>query len=99
VQSRWTLTGFSQDLGAALRRGLVGTAREIAFLETHVVEHALHERDVLRLATVRCARHRELRAFPAQLIEAAGREERDYLEWLGAGSPERECVTVAGGAE
>ena len=57
------------------------------------------QRDVLRLPAVGCARHRELRAFPAQLIEAAGSEERNYLEWLGARPPERECVTVAGGAE
>jgi hypothetical protein len=62
----------------------VGTAREIALFETDVVEHPLNESYVLRLAAVGRARHRELRAFPAQLIEAAGREERNYLEWLGA---------------
>jgi hypothetical protein len=77
----------------------VGPAGEIAFLEADVVEHPLHERDVLRLSAVRRARYRELRSFPAQLIEAAGREERNYLEGLGAGPPERERVTVAGSAE
>ena len=75
------------------------TTREIAFLKTDVVEHLLHYRDVLRLSAMRRARHRELRSFPAKLIEAAGCEERDYLEGLGARPPERERVTVAGSAE
>jgi len=77
----------------------VGATRQIAFLEPDVVEHPLHQGDVLRLATVRGARDRELLSFPAQLIEAARREERNYLEWLGAGSPEREGLCVAGSAE
>jgi hypothetical protein len=77
----------------------VGTAGEITFLETDVVEHSFHEGDMLRLAAVRRARHRQLRSFPAELVEAAGGEERNYLEGLGAGSPEREGVAVAGSAE
>ena len=74
-------------------------AGEITFLESDVVEHSLHERDVLRLTAMRRARHRELRTLPAELVEAAGGEERNYLEGLGAGSPEGKCVAVAGGAQ
>jgi hypothetical protein len=77
----------------------VGTTGEIAFLEADIVEHSLHERDVLGLASVRRARHRQLRSFPPQLFEAAGGEERNYLKGLGAGSPEREGVAVAGSAK
>jgi hypothetical protein len=52
VESRRSLAGFSEDLCAALGRRLVGTAREIAFFETDVVEHPLDESYVLRLTAV-----------------------------------------------
>ena len=75
------------------------TAGEITFLETDVAEHFLHEHQVLGLPAVRRARHRELAVVPPQLVEAAGGEEWNYLERLGAGSPEGERVAVAGRAE
>jgi hypothetical protein len=52
VQPRGTLTGFSEDFRAPLRRRIVGAAGKIAFLEADVVEHPFNERDVLRLSTV-----------------------------------------------
>ena len=75
------------------------TARQIAFLEPDVVEHPLDERDVLGLAAVRRARHRQLLVTPAQLVERAGAEKREDLKGLGAGAPVGECVAIAGGAE
>ncbi len=99
VQSRGAAASLSQDFGAALRRGLVRTTGEITFLETDVVEHFLHERDVLGLTAVGRARHREVRIIPAQCVEAAGSEEWNYLERLGARSPEGKCVGVARCAE
>ena len=62
-------------------------------------EHPLDDRDVLGLAAVRRAREGELLVAPAQLVEAAGAEKRHDLKGLGAGAPEGECVTIAGGAE
>ena len=77
----------------------MGTARQIAFLEPDVAEHPLDERDVLRLATVRCARHRQLLVAPAQRFERAGAEKWEHLKGLGAGAPICERVTIAGCAE
>jgi len=77
----------------------VRAAGEITFFETDVAEHPLHEQQVLGLAPVRRARHRELAVVPAQCVEAARREEWNYLERLGARSPEGKCVRIASGAE
>ena len=75
------------------------TAGEISFLKSDVVEHLLHQRDVLRLSTVRCARHCELLVTPAQRLEPAASEKREYLEGLGAGAPVGKRVGVTGCAE
>ena len=92
VKTVWAVAGFSHDFGAPVRRWLVRTAGEGAFLESQVVEHLLHQCDVLGLAAVRCAGHCQLFVAPAQRIEAAGAEKGDYLERLGAGAPVGEGV-------
>ena len=99
VKPRRAVAGFSHDFGAALRRRLVRTAGEISFLEPDVVEHLLHQGDVLWLATVRRARDCELLVAPAQRLESARGEKRQHLERLGTGSPVGERVSVARGAE
>jgi len=77
----------------------VRSTGEIAFLETDVVQHPLHQRHVLRLTAVRRARNSDLLLVPPQLVEPARGEERNYLEGLRTRSPEGKCVAVAGGAE
>ena len=72
---------------------------KISFLEPNVVEHSLNDGYVLRLSTVRGARHGELLITPAESVETARAEKRNYLERLGAGSPVSEGVGVAGCAE
>jgi hypothetical protein len=77
----------------------VRTAREITFLEANVTEHTLYERNVLRLAAMRRARHGELLLTPAERVEAAGVEERQDLKGLGAGAPIGERLRLASSAE
>jgi hypothetical protein len=65
----------------------VWSAREVSLLEPEILEHALRERDVLRLAAMRRTAQRELVVAPLQHVEAARLEKRHHLKWLGARSP------------
>ncbi len=99
MESRRTSAILTKDFRAALRGWIVGTAGEITLLESDVVQHPLDYGDVFRLATMRCARHRELFVAPAQRIESAGAEKWNYLKRFGAGPPVCEDVGIASGAE
>jgi hypothetical protein len=77
----------------------VRTAGEISFFQLDVAQHSLYERHVLGLTAVGRAGNGELLVTPAHRIETAGREEWNYLERLGAGSPESEGVRVARSTE
>jgi hypothetical protein len=77
----------------------VGTAGEVPFLEPDVAEHALHQSNVLGLATVRCTGHGELLVAPAERVEPSRGEKGDDLEGFGTGPPVRERISVPGSAE
>ena len=59
----------------------------------------LDEPDVLGITAVRGTGDGELLIAPVESIETARAQEREYLEGLGAGSPEGERIRIAGGAE
>ena len=75
------------------------TAGEISFFQLDVAQHSLYERYVLGLAAVGGAGDGELLVTPTHRIETTRREEWNYLERLGAGSPESEGIRVARSTE
>jgi hypothetical protein len=77
----------------------VGAAGEISFFQLDVAQHSLYERYVLGLSAVGRAGNGELLVTPPHRVETAGREEWNYLKWLGAGSPKSEGVGIARGTE
>jgi hypothetical protein len=99
VEACGAIAGLTHDPGTALRRWIVGSAGKVAFLHPDVAQHSFDDRNVLRLAAVRSARHRELLFTPLERIKPAGAEERNYLKGFGAGAPEGEGLPIAGGAE
>src|SRR5687767_5257817 len=90
-----TIARFPHNFRSPLGGWLVGTAREVSFLEADVAQHSLDQSNVLRLATVGRAGNGKLLIAPAECVESARGEKGEDLEGLGAGAPVRECVGVA----
>ena len=90
---------FTENARATRRKRLMGTAGQIAFLETQGLKHGLDDCDMLGLAAVRCARERQLLICPAECVEPTRLEKWHYLERLGARSPERYEGWIAGNTD
>src|SRR5258705_1320165 len=81
VETRRAATILTHDFGAALGRRIVRATGEIAFFHADVAKHSFDDRDVLGLAPMGRAGHRELFVAPAERVETAVAEEWDDLEW------------------
>src|SRR5919108_1495931 len=89
VKPRWMEARLPQHFRAALRQRLMWAAGQITFLEINRGEHLRGNGYVLRLASMRGARERELIVAPGERVQSSRRDKCGRLNWFRARAPGR----------